>query len=374
MRDLAKNFQDKDQTKKHSSISEPQVFQIVLTLKGRGASVEVQTPMDSSPGLLLRLEDLSVTYRSASGDIHALDEIQLQVGKSEFVAVVGESGSGKSTLAYAVMGLLPSTTKIEGNILYKDSNLALIPTKEWPKFRGVEIGMIFQEPTSSLDPIEKVKRQLGETLAKIVKTDLTASEDQKKIVNEKVLEWLRKVRIADPESVAERYPFQLSGGMVQRVMIAMALCLNPSLLLADEPTTALDVTTQAQILKLMKALIVEFGTSIILITHDLGVAAQVADRIVVLYAGEIVEEGTASQVFLHPLHPYTQGLLKCYPRSVTSSEKLETLAGSVPDLRASISGCKFADRCPHVTSRCTESKPKYVNVEENHYAKCTLFY
>ena len=332
-----------------------------------------QKRMDSSQELL-RLEDLSVTYRSVSGDIHALEGVHLEIGRGEFVAVVGESGSGKSTLAHAVMGLLPATCIIEGNIFYKESNLAHLPTKDWPKFRGVEIGMIFQEPTSSLDPIEKVKRQLGETLSKIIKEDPSLNVHQKKRVSDKTLEWLRKVRISDPESVAERYPFQLSGGMVQRVMIAMALCLNPSLLLADEPTTALDVTTQAQILKLMKSLIVEFGTSIILITHDLGVAFQVADRIVVLYAGEIVEEGNATQVFLNPLHPYTQGLLKCYPRSATSSEKLETLPGSVPDLRASITGCKFADRCLHVSSRCREAKPKYIKVEENHYAKCTLFY
>jgi oligopeptide transport system ATP-binding protein len=329
--------------------------------------------METSPELL-RLEDVSVTYHSVGGNIHALDGVRLRVGRAEFVAVVGESGSGKSTLAYAVMGLLPTTSDVDGKIFYKDSNLVHLPAKEWQKFRGIEIGMIFQEPTSSLDPIEKVKRQLGETLTKIIPDNLPEGQDQKKIVNEKVLEWLRKVRISDPESVAERYPFQLSGGMVQRVMIAMALCLNPSLLLADEPTTALDVTTQAQILKLMKALIVEFGTSIILITHDLGVAAQVADRIVVLYAGEVVEEGTASQVFLNPLHPYTRGLLKCYPRSATSSEKLETLPGSVPDLRTPIVGCKFAERCPYVSLRCKDAKPKYIQVEENHYAKCTLFY
>jgi len=325
-----------------------------------------------SSELLLRLEDVSVTYRSVGGNVHALNDVRLQVKKGEFVAVVGESGSGKSTLAHAVMGLLPPTCQIEGKIIYKDSDLTGLSNKKWQRFRGIEIGMIFQEPTSSLDPIEKVKGQLYETLLKTLKKP--SEGDQKKLLDEKVLEWLRKVRISDPESVAERYPFQLSGGMVQRVMIAMALCLNPSLVLADEPTTALDVTTQAQILKLMKALVQEIGTSIILITHDLGVAAQVADRILVLYAGEIMEEGTAAQIFLNPLHPYTQGLLKCYPKSATASEKLETLPGSIPDLRSEIRGCNFADRCARVTQRCTESKPKYVEVNQDHYAKCTLFY
>ncbi len=337
---------------------------------------------------VLEIEGLSITYESVNGKVNALEDISLEIKPSEFVAIVGESGSGKSTLALSIIGLLPKSAIIRGDIVYKSVNLAGLKKKEWPKYRGLEIGMIFQEPMTSLNPIEKVNKQLEETvnIAESKKKSPGPEENadvggsdrgptlEKKLVHKHVIEWLRRVRIADPESVAERFPFQLSGGMVQRVMIAMALSLHPSLLLADEPTTALDVTTQAQILKLMKSLVSEAQTSILLITHDLGVAAQVADRIVVLYAGEIVEDGTVEQIFSNPLHPYTKGLLKCYPKSASTKERLETLAGSVPDLRAEIKGCKFADRCPYVTERCREESPHYIQVESNHHAKCTLYY
>jgi len=345
---------------------------------------------------ILEMQGVSITYNSIHGRVYALQDIDLALDSGEFVAIVGESGSGKSTLALGIIGLLPPAATIDGKILYKNIDLAHIEKKEWINFRGREIGMIFQEPMTSLDPIEKVDKQLAETLVVSKKVDGSsgisrdAGEDSNQ-VNEKamgtsegsnkklmlrnqVYEWLRRVRIADPESVAERYPFQLSGGMIQRVMIAMALSLSPSLLIADEPTTALDVTTQAQILKLMKTLVDQIQMSIILITHDLGVAAQVADRIVVLYAGEIVEEGAVQQIFTNPLHPYTQGLLKCYPKSAETTDRLQTLAGSVPDLRSEIKGCKFADRCPFAVAACKLEKPRYVEVEANHHAKCVLYY
>ncbi len=340
---------------------------------------------------------MSITYNSVHGKVYALQDIDFTLDSGEFVAIVGESGSGKSTLALGIIGLLPPAASLSGKILYKNVDLAGIEKKDWVNFRGREIGMIFQEPMTSLDPIEKVDRQLAETLVVTKKrgggsVTLSSSETPsvqeaqkdgeiigetktgKLLLREQVYEWLRKVRIADPESVAQRYPFQLSGGMIQRVMIAMALSLSPSLLIADEPTTALDVTTQAQILKLMKTLIDQIHMSIVLITHDLGVAAQVADRIVVLYAGEIVEEGAVQQIFTHPLHPYTQGLLKCYPKSAETTDRLQTLAGSVPDLRSEIKGCKFADRCPFVVAACRQEKPRYVEVEANHHAKCVLYY
>ena len=334
---------------------------------------------------ILDIEGLSVIYRSVHGSVYALEDINLKVNSGEFVAIVGESGSGKSTLAFGIIGLLPDAASIHGEILYKNVDLAALKKKDWGKFRGVEIGMIFQEPMTSLNPIEKVNKQLAETLEvnqKHGESQKSAaseplektSESDKEMIQKEVFEWLRKVRIADPESVAQRYPFQLSGGMIQRVMIAMALSLHPSLLIADEPTTALDVTTQAQILKLMKSLVDQVRMSIVLITHDLGVAAQVADRIVVLYAGEIVEDGTVRQIFSNPLHPYTQGLLKCYPKSPEMKDRLQTLAGSVPDLRSEVKGCKFADRCPMVSAICRTEKPRYVKVEENHHAKCVLYY
>jgi len=333
---------------------------------------------------VLDARGLSVIYNSVRGEVYALEDVDFSIDSGEFVAVVGESGSGKSTLAHAIIGLLAPAASVSGEILYKDVDLAKIKKKDWINYRGREIGMIFQEPMSSLDPIEKVDKQLAETLLVSKKKSDDGSEvsteskleiDSKKAgMNKQVYDWLRKVRIADPESVAQRYPFQLSGGMIQRVMIAMALSLSPSLLIADEPTTALDVTTQAQILKLMKALVDQIHMAIILITHDLGVAAQVADRIVVLYAGEVVEEGSIKQIFTHALHPYTQGLLKSYPKSAEMTDRLQTLPGSVPDLRSKLKGCKFADRCPFVTAICRQEKPRYVEVEPNHRAKCVLFY
>jgi len=342
---------------------------------------------------IIDIQGLSIHYNSVHGRVYALEDVNFVLDSGEFVAIVGESGSGKSTLALGIIGLLPPAATITGKILYKNNDLAQIKKKDWINFRGREIGMIFQEPMTSLDPIEKVDRQLTETLLVIKKKDggsetvsgssgqttnsgqgAEQTESRKQYLHEQVFEWLRKVRIADPESVAQRYPFQLSGGMIQRVMIAMALSLSPSLLIADEPTTALDVTTQAQILKLMKSLVDQIHMTIVLITHDLGVAAQVADRIVVLYAGEVVEEGTVKQIFENPLHPYTQGLLKCYPKSAETTDRLQTLSGSVPDLRSQIKGCKFADRCPFVVAICRQEKPRYIEAEANHHAKCVLYY
>jgi len=340
----------------------------------------------------LDIEELHVSYRAPSGDIRAIEDVTMQMDRGEFLAVVGESGSGKSTLALAIIGLLPTRALVSGKMLYKGVNLTELGEKDWLSYRGREIGMIFQEPMTSLNPIAKVANQLGETIATPrshpIETD--RSIDPKKItpdsikrdvelrekgsVQKEVLRWLQTVRISDPESAAERYPFQLSGGMMQRVMIAMALSLHPSLLLADEPTTALDVTTQAQILKLMKNLIDELDTSILLITHDLGVAAQVADRVIVMYAGNIVEEGPAVRVFSNPLHPYTKGLLKCYPKSAATTDRLETIPGSVPDSLIEMKGCKFAERCPFVKEVCREEKLRYIEVEPNHYARCILFY
>ncbi len=353
----------------------------------------MSTPSSDSNNRVLEIQGLSINYNSVHGRVYALQDVDFVLNSGEFVAIVGESGSGKSTLALGIIGLLPPAATMTGKILYKNTDLVKIKKKDWINFRGREIGMIFQEPMTSLDPIEKVDRQLAETLLVVKKKDggsetieepvhqksndgqgTEETKDRKQFLRDQVYEWLRKVRIADPESVAQRYPFQLSGGMIQRVMIAMALSLNPSLLIADEPTTALDVTTQAQILKLMKALVDQIHMSIVLITHDLGVAAQVADRIVVLYAGEVVEEGTIRQIFTNPLHPYTQGLLKCYPKSAETTDRLQTLAGSVPDLRSQVKGCKFADRCPFVVAICREEKPRYIEAEAKHHAKCVLYY
>jgi oligopeptide/dipeptide ABC transporter ATP-binding protein len=323
---------------------------------------------------------VSVFYGSSTGKIRALDDVSLSVTSGEFIAVVGESGCGKSTLALAIMRLLPPSSEIKGRIEFGGVDLANATVRELTALRGTKIGMIFQEPLESLNPIEKIGKQMAETIQikraekKWVETKpiekKSSSEDR---LRTEIVENLREVRIADPEKTVDRYPFQLSGGMAQRVMIAMALSQKPSILIADEPTSALDVTTQAQIIQLMKDLAQATDTAIILITHDLGVAAQVADRVVVMYAGEIVEEGTAKQVFLNPLHPYTKALLRCYPNSAKSAGHLETIEGSVPDLRTEIRGCKFAGRCPHVKKICLGDKPPEAYPEMNHRVKCTLY-
>jgi peptide/nickel transport system ATP-binding protein len=354
--------------------------------------------------LLLQTRNLSVTYRSVSGNVLALRDISLDIRPKEFVALVGESGAGKSTLALSIIGLL-GNANLNGGIFYRGKDLSSLSKKDWNKYRGTEIGMIFQEPLSSLNPIEKIGKQMEEAIKigeqrngsshemkihNYSSTGLVSSIPQHDISHivvpglrrdrghtiksdGEVLQWLKKVRISDPESVAERYPFQLSGGMMQRVMIAMALSERPALLIADEPTTALDVTTQAQILKLMRALMDSENTSIIIVTHDLGVAAQVADRIVVMYAGEVVEDGSTKQIFHNPLHPYTQGLLKCYPNATKAKQKLGTILGSMPDLRNPIAGCAFAQRCHLASDRCVVKKPGYLEVESGHYAKCVLY-
>jgi len=346
-------------------------------------------------GELLRVENLWVHYESPSGKIHAVNDVSLNLKEKEFVAVVGESGAGKSTLALAVLGLLPTNGSTTGSIFYEGKEITGLGRTEWEKFRGTEIGMIFQEPLSSLNPIENVGKQMSEALevnkSRIVaktrlydyspasrvmlgQSRLSLMRRPGRVRNPEVLEWLKKVRISDPESVVERYPFQLSGGMMQRVMIAMALSLRPSLLLADEPTTALDVTTQAQILKLMKGLVEEQNTAILLVTHDLGVAAQVADRVIVMYAGDVIEDGLVDDVFANPLHPYTKALLRCYPRSAKARERLETLEGVIPNLKQEIGGCKFAERCGYVKDSCRAEQVRLVEVEKNHFARCTLHY
>jgi oligopeptide/dipeptide ABC transporter ATP-binding protein len=346
---------------------------------------------------ILRVKNLSVTYRTEKVDIRALHDVSFTLREREFVAIVGESGSGKSTLAFSIIGLLPPRAVIEGMLTFRDQNLATFDKKSWNRVRGKEIGMIFQEPLSSLNPISKVGNQMWETLQRNAGTrrsDVKYYDRSPSNLNmernngipklgwrkippryrEEIIYWLRLVRIPDPESILEKYPFELSGGMIQRVMIAMVLSQNPSLLLADEPTTALDVTTQAQILKLFLNLRNLTDASMLLVTHDLGVAAHVADRVIVMYAGEIVEDGTKEQVFMHPSHPYTQALIRCFPRGHKSKEELGTIAGTVPVLVSDIKGCRFAPRCAFASEVCRGEEVRYSEVEPKHYVKCTRYY
>ncbi len=318
---------------------------------------------------LLTVEQTSVTYKSSKGLVRALDDITFTLSRGELVALVGESGCGKSTLGLSIIRLLPSSARIEGKIVFEGRNLTNTAQADLIGLRGTSIGMIFQEPLSALNPIERVGDQMSEAI-QIARSRTT---DSAKPSDGGVLEWLKAVRIADAEKSMRRFPFQLSGGMAQRVMIAMALSQKPSLLIADEPTSALDVTTQAQIIQLMKGFADESDTSIMLITHDLGVAAQVADRILVMYAGWVVEEGSAKQIFSNPLHPYTRALLRCYPNGTKFSGKLDTIGGTVPDLSSEMRGCKFAERCPQSRQSCIENIPARVEVEKNHYVKCILY-
>jgi oligopeptide/dipeptide ABC transporter ATP-binding protein len=320
------------------------------------------------------------------------------VGENEFLAIVGESGCGKTTLGLSVIGLLPESRKVRGSINYKGKDLMKLGQGEMRNYRGTEIAMIFQEPLTSLNPVYRVGDQLAEAITlrrvrkelgqsvtgevmnkayntKGINTPPILSRSKRSVlpdVKDEMLQWLNLVRIPDPEQVLERYPFELSGGMAQRMMIAMALSQEPALLIADEPTTALDVTTQAQVLKLMRELMDKVNTSILLITHDLAVASQVADRAIVMYAGEFAEDSEIHDLFSRPLHPYTEGLLNCILFDTKDGSSLSPIHGSVPDMRNLPPGCRFAPRCPHAFERCQSNRPGPVTKENGHKVSCFL--
>jgi peptide/nickel transport system ATP-binding protein len=364
---------------------------------------EHQGPGESEHGQLLSVSDLSIVYEQKKSTALVLDNINLDLDKNTFVAIVGESGCGKSTLALSIIGLLsiPPAKITGGKIQYKNTNLTALKANARRQYRGTEIAMIFQEPLTSLNPVYKVGDQIAEAIVIREQRKGNQSEDLhsdvmqktykvnetefpsrlprrrgsglRKLLETEVIDALKRVRIADPEQVIERYPFELSGGMRQRVMIAMALSQKPALLIADEPTTALDVTTQAQVLKLMKTLMDEVNTSILLITHDLAVASQVADRIIVMYAGEIVEDANVYDLFKEPLHPYSKGLLACIPSSSKDKERLKPIPGFVPSLSNLPVGCKYASRCPNVMDICRKKKPELVEARPGHKVACYLY-
>lgn len=295
-----------------------------------------------------------------------VDSLTLEIGDGEVVGLVGESGSGKSMTALGIMGLLPHTAEVmSGEILLDSENLLAKSAQEMRNLRGRDISMIFQEPMTSLNPTMKVGKQLMEVFA--VHSDKYLKDEAKN----KVLEVLKSVGLNDSQRVFDSYPHELSGGMRQRAMIAMAMLLRPKLLIADEPTTALDVTIQAQILKLITDLNKELGMGIMLITHDLGVVAQTCQRVIVMYLGHIVEEGTVDDIFDRPLHPYTIGLIKSIPRMTTKKgEKLYMIKGMVPQLSEVGSGCRFASRCPYCTEECKIHDPELRTVNETQKVCC----
>ncbi|ANU09869.1 peptide ABC transporter ATP-binding protein [Planococcus antarcticus DSM 14505] len=313
---------------------------------------------------LLKVEDLKVRFKTDEGYVSTVNGVSFSVEQGETLAIVGESGSGKSVTSLALMGILPANGEIyEGNITFEDKDLRTLSKKEYRKMRGDEIAMIFQEPMTALNPVFTIGYQLRETL--IVHNKMTKEQ-----ANNKGIEMLETVGIPDAEKVMGRFPHQLSGGMRQRVMIAMALSCNPKLLIADEPTTALDVTIQAQILTLLRNLKRNFNTSIIIITHDLGVVAELADRVVVMYAGEVVEVAPIQELFDNPRHPYTRGLIASIPKIHDVVDELYSIEGTVPNPSTMPEGCKFHPRCPIGDIECTKVHPDLEYVSKNHAKRC----
>lgn len=316
---------------------------------------------------LLRVNNLVTSFRTERGQVRAVDEVSFAVKAGQTVGLVGESGCGKSVTSLSIMGLIQSPPgKIEsGEILLGGKNLLALTEAEMRKIRGNRVSMIFQEPMTSLNPVFSIGDQIGEAFRIHHKVGQKESLD-------KAVEMLRLVNIPAPEKRVKEYPHQLSGGMRQRVMIAMALACRPELLIADEPTTALDVTIQAQILELMAKLQTELNMAILLITHDLGVVAQVCKEVMVMYAGRIVEKAPVAKIFTQPRHPYTVGLLHSIPRLGRKTERLPTIEGSVPGIGRWPKGCRFQDRCPFVMDVCRASEPPLRGFGADHAVACWL--
>ena len=316
--------------------------------------------------VLLDVRDLQTQFTTSDGVVRAVDGVSWDVRAGETVALVGESGCGKSVSALSVMRLVaaPAGRIIGGRILFKGRDLLALPEDEMRKVRGREIGMVFQEPMTSLNPVLTIGRQLTETM----EIHLGMSSAQSRA---RAGEILGLVGISDPDRRLRQYPHQFSGGMRQRIMIAIALSCNPALILADEPTTALDVTIQAQILELMKDLSRKLGVAMLMITHNLGVVARYADRVNVMYAGRIVERGTAREIYANPRHPYTLGLLRSVPRlDEPRKSRLDPISGQPPDLTRLPPGCAFAPRCAFVVERCRLERPELATVAEAHTSAC----
>ena len=314
---------------------------------------------------LLRLEHLSIDYKVKDGYLSAVNDVNCVLNKGEVFAIVGESGCGKSTVAHSLMNLLPGgNEEITGKIIFKGNDLRECTRPEMEKIRGKEIGMIFQNPLDSLNPVYTV----GDQTAEAILLDNVSKEE----AWNRVLKLFKDVKMPDAEERMKSFPHELSGGMRQRIMIAMMLSRNPELLIADEPTTALDVTIEAQILEIMKELKRQFNTAIMLITHNFGLVAEIADRIGVMYAGEMIESGDVFEIFRNPTHPYTRLLMQALPRKTKKEGRLQTIDGSVPRITEKKPGCRFANRCPYAVDKCFNETPEAVFVSEDHYCRCHL--
>lgn len=314
---------------------------------------------------ILEVNKLRTSFQTSKGQVEAIRGIDLHVDEGEILGIVGESGSGKSVTMKSVMGLLPTYAKIESEgIIYKDKDLAKLSEKELQKLRGKEMAMIFQDPMTAMNPLRKV----GYHLVQVIQRYKNCSKAEAEKIG---IEMLAQVGIPTPEARMKQYPHEFSGGMRQRVLIAMALSCEPSLLIADEPTTALDVTIQAQILELLKKLHDERNMSIVIISHDMGVMANMCNRIAVMYGGIIVEEGTVDEIFYTPKHPYTKALLKSIPHPEhPRGEKLVGIDGAPPSLYHLPKGCPFAERCEFASEKCNEMMPEFKQYSETHKVKC----
>ena len=313
---------------------------------------------------ILQVRNLHTSFFTDAGEVKAVNGISYNLDRGKVLGIVGESGSGKSVSAYSVMQILTDPGRVtEGEILFKGEDILKYTPQQMASFRGSKISIIFQDPMTSLNPVFTIGSQLREAIR--IHTDRNKEE-----IQARALEMLQLVGVNEPERRLKQYPHELSGGMRQRVMIAMALACEPDILIADEPTTALDVTIQAQILELMQELQKKMGMAIIMITHDLGVIADMCDEIIVMYAGKVCERGTADEIFYNPCHEYTKGLIRSIPRVSERHEKLVPIAGTPVDLLNLPAGCAFASRCDHAMKICLKEHPEEIRVNENHIAAC----
>ena len=314
---------------------------------------------------ILEIKNMHTYFFTDNGTVKSVDGVDIELKKGATLGIVGESGSGKSVTALSLMGLLMGTTGkvVEGEIFFEGKDFLKCSDEERREMRGRDISMIFQEPMTSLNPVMKIGDQIMEN---ILLHQKVSKEEAKKMT----IDILKKTGLPRVEKMVDEYPFQLSGGQRQRVMIAMALVCNPKILIADEPTTALDVTIQAQILDLMNRLKDEIGTSILFITHDLGVVAEVCDDVVVMYCGRVVEKANVYDLFANPSHPYTEGLLASIPKMGVEVDELDSIPGNVPNPKYMPKGCKFAPRCKYATDRCREEEPGFFDLGNGHQSKC----
>lgn len=312
---------------------------------------------------LLKIENLTVEYHTDEEVVHAVNNVSLEINYGENVALVGETGAGKTTIAKAILRILPQRQSriVSGKIFVNGQDINELDEKAMRKIRGNKIAMIFQDPMTSLNPVEKVGDQIAEAIE--IHEKVSRAEALRRAIDMMEL-------VGIPGERSSEYPHQFSGGMKQRVVIAMALACKPELLLADEPTSALDVTIQAQVLEMMQQLREKLNTSVLMITHDLGIVAQMCEKVAVIYAGEIVEFGTTEEIYDHTAHPYTQGLFGSLPNLDSTSKRLKAIKGLMPDPTNHPAGCNFCERCPYATSICQEQNPDYVEYKPGHFVKC----